>query len=299
MRWTTRFLRGGVWVTPAEVYPDMTSRADLHIHSTASDGALTPTQLAAAAAELHLAAIALTDHDTVDGINEAVAAAKGTGVEVVPAVEISTVHETGAEVHVLGYFLNHSHQELTECLGVLASARYERGRKMVELLNQVGVQVSFERVVEIAGGGAIGRPHVARAIQEVGAASSMNSAFGKFLQEGGPGFVPRYKISPSRAVTLIRNAGGVACCAHVAKLKHDEILVELISQGLQGIEAYHPDHTRAGARFYERFARKHNLIATGGSDAHCIGGDKPGVGGVTVPYDVVDELRSASGSCHS
>ncbi|MEN6355643.1 MAG: PHP domain-containing protein [Armatimonadota bacterium] len=269
--------------------------ADLHTHTTASDGCHTPTQVVEAAAKAGLAAVAITDHDTVGGIDEALDAGRRLKIEVIPGIEISTIYQDKVEVHMLGYFIDHKNPALIEKLDVLKNARWERARQMVEKLNAVGVPIGFERVLEIAQGGAVGRPHVARAICEVGAASSMDSAFGRFLQEGGPGYVPRYKVTPLEAMEIISGAGGVSCAAHVAKLRRDELLVELVGNGLRAIEVSHPDHSSAGRKFYKRFARSRGLIATGGSDAHGFAGNmRPGVGDVTVPYDVVIELRFAS-----
>lgn len=269
--------------------------ADLHIHTTASDGALTPTQIVRAAADAGLGAIGITDHDTVDGLDEAVAAGEEAGMVVVPGIEISATYGDNVEVHMLGYYLDHRHPALVGQLEVLRTGRTERGRRMVERLNEAGVPITFERVLEIAQGGAIGRPHVARAIMEVGAASSLDSAFGRYLQRGSPGYVPRYKISPSEAVRMIMAAGGVACCAHVAKLNRDELLIELMSQGMRGIEVRHPDHGSTGTKYYEKFAAKHGLIATGGSDSHCIeGGKRTEIGCVTVSVDVVEDLKRAA-----
>jgi 3',5'-nucleoside bisphosphate phosphatase len=270
--------------------------ADLHIHTTASDGAMTPTQIVRMAADAGLAAVAITDHDTVDGIDEALAAGEAAGVVVVPGVEISAIQGHNTEVHVLGYFIDHHAPALLAQLDILRNARMLRGKKMVERLNAAGVPVTFERVSEIAQGGAIGRPHVARALVEIGAVSAIDAAFGRYLQEGGPGYVARYKVSPSEAVALILEAGGVACCAHVAKLNRDELLIAMMREGMRAIEVRHPDHGPAGTRYYERFAAKHDLIPTGGSDAHCIEGGKITlVGSVTVSYEVVEQLMRASG----
>lgn len=275
----------------------MEPRADLHVHTTASDGALAPTEIVRAAADAGLAAVAITDHDVTDGIDEALAAGKQMGIDVVPGIEISAVLGKNVEVHVLGYYLDCTDPELCEKLRMLRDSRFERGRRMVELLNAIGVPVKFERVMEIAQGGAVGRPHVARALLEIGAASSIDAAFGRYLVEGCPAFVPRFKISPSEAVKLIRHAGGAPCCAHVAKLNRDDLLIDLMAEGLEAIEVYHPDHGSAGTRYYERFAAKHGLIATGGSDAHCIeGGKTTSVGSVSVPYEVVKQLKAVSGT---
>jgi 3',5'-nucleoside bisphosphate phosphatase len=271
----------------------METRADLHIHTTASDGALSPTQVVEAAADLGLAAIAITDHDTVAGVDEALAAGERLGVEVVPGVEISTVHDR-AEAHIIGYFIDHHNAAFVERLDVLRNARWERGKEMVEKLNAAGVPIVFERVAELADGGAIGRPHVARAICEIGAVHSMDSAFGKYLVEGCPGFVPRYKVTPFEAVQMIIDAGGVPCCGHVAKLKDDELVRQMIEAGLKAVEIYHPDHGPASVRFYRKFAAKHGLIATGGSDAHGFPGSAgTAIGSVSAPYEVVEQLRNA------
>lgn len=270
--------------------------ADLHTHTTASDGILTPSQLVSAAREARLAAVAITDHDTLSGIDEALRAGESLGMEVVPGVEISTVTDDGVEVHILGYFMHHHDAELLARLDILRIARWDRARKMIEQLNAAGVRVSSDRVAELAQGGAVGRPHVARAMVESGAASSMDVAFGRYLVEGCPGFVPRYKVSPVEAVRMILRAGGVPCCAHVAKLKRDELVLELMTKGLAAIEVYHPDHGPASCRFYKRFAHKHGLIITGGSDAHGFVAPKPGgVGCVTVAYEAVEQLRRAAG----
>mgnify|MGYP000972770884 CR=1 FL=1 len=269
----------------------MQGLADLHTHSNASDGALSPTDLVRAAAEAGLAAVAVTDHDTMEGIEEALAAGIDVGIEVVPGIEISTIGPAKVEVHMLGYFLDHRHEPLSQMLKFLRESRFDRGRKMVDALNAVGVDVRMERVLEIAQGGAIGRPHVAKAIVEMGAASSMDSAFGRFLVEGAPAFIPRYKVEPLDALRMIHDAGGVAGCAHVAKLNRDDLLLDLASEGLEAIEVYHPDHPSVGARHYRKFAARHGLIATGGSDAHCFVGGTT-VGTVTVSYRVVEELKA-------
>lgn len=281
-------------------FDTMERLADLHIHTTASDGALKPAQAVQMAADAGLGAIAITDHDNVGGIDEAIEAGKSAGVVVVPGIEISAIYGSKTEVHMLGYFFDHHDSNFISQLNILRDARAERGKKMVERLNDAGVPISFEQVLEIAQGGAIGRPHVARVLVKMGVVSSADSAFGRYLQEGMPGYVPRYKISPFEAVSLIIQAGGVACCAHVGKLNRDELLVELAKQGMRAIEVRHPDHGRAATKYYERFAAKHGLIPTGGSDAHCIAcGKTTFVGSVTVSYDIVEQLMHASQHHHN
>lgn len=270
-------------------------RADLHLHTTASDGAMTPAEVIESASAAGLTAVGITDHDTVAGIDEALEAGNRFGIEVVPGVEISTLYAR-TEAHILGYYIDHHDSELTAKLQALTDARYNRGRMMVEKLNSAGIALDFARVEEIAQGGAIGRPHVARAMVEAGVVGSMDGAFGKYLSKGGPGYVERFKVTPAEAVEMIRAAGGVACIAHVAKLKCDELIAQLMQIGLAGIEASHPDHPAAGRRFYERYAAKHGLIATGGSDAHYVGDPRQrGIGCVTVSADVVTQLKKAAG----
>jgi predicted metal-dependent phosphoesterase TrpH len=223
------------------------------------------------AAAQSLAAIAICDHDTADGLDEALSAGSALGVEVIPCVEISTTHEEKVEAHILGYFIDHHDAELREWLQTLKDARWDRGKRIVELLNAAGVPVSFGRVAEIAAGGAVGRPHVARAIVEIGRAPSIDAAFGRFLLDGAP------------------------CVAHVAKLKCDDLVRELIKDGLAAIEVFHPDHGSTSTRFYFGLAKKLGLIATGGSDAHGISGERGAVGCVTVGYHVVEDLRAVRG----
>lgn len=271
----------------------MDKRADLHIHTTASDGTWTPSYAVEAAASIGLAAIGITDHDTVAGVEEALDAGARHGVEIVPGIEISATHDDGTEVHILGYYIDHTNAELAGFQSMLASARQDRARKMVELLNSAGVAVKWERVAELARGGAIGRPHVAKAICEVGAASSMDAAFGMYIKDDGPFCVPRLVISLEEAIGIIHGASGLACCAHVAKLKRDDLVIRLIDAGISAIEVWHPDHTKTGSQFYEKFACDRGLVATGGSDAHGFDTSRTGtIGEVTVPYDVVEQLKA-------
>ncbi len=270
-------------------------RADLHVHTTASDGTLTPEETVYEAARRGLYAVGIADHDTIDGIEPALAVAEDAGVEVVPGIEINT--DVGAdELHILGYYFDYRSEVFREHIRILRSGRYERGKRMVEQLNAVGVGITFERVKEIADDASIGRPHVARAIVEAGYAGNINGAFGKFLVRGMPGYVERYKLSPVEAVEIVLQAGGVPVLAHPGHGKAAEpMLPDLIKAGLRGIEAYHTDHTSAKARWFVRVAEKHGLIVTGGSDSHGPGMVKEvPIGGVTVGASAVDRLRAAS-----
>jgi len=268
--------------------------ADLHIHSTASDGSLRPAQVVERAYVAGLAVIGIADHDTVDGIAEAISVGERLGIEVVPAVEINT-DVPGKEAHILGYFIDIECGGLHKELAKLREARLRRGEEMVANLREAGVPVTMERVLEIADGAPIARPHVARAIIETGAVRSLASAFGRFLIPGTPGYVARYKFSPAEAIQVVHAAGGVACLAHPGKDSLESLLPELVESGLKAIEVYHIDHTPAMSRRYSALARRYGLIATGGSDSH--GPDavkRVEIGQVTVGWEVVEELRKAA-----
>ena len=268
--------------------------ADLHIHSTASDGSLRPAQVVERAYVAGLAVIGIADHDTVDGIAEAISVGERLGIEVVPAVEINT-DVPGKEAHILGYFIDIECGGLHKELAKLRKARLRRGEEMVANLREAGVPVTMERVLELADGAPIARPHVARAIIETGAVRSLASAFGRFLIPGTPGYVARYKFSPAEAIQVVHAAGGVACLAHPGKDSLESLLPELVESGLEAIEVYHIDHTPAMSRRYSALARRYGLIATGGSDSH--GPDavkRVEIGQVTVGWEVVEELRKAA-----
>lgn len=273
----------------------MICEADLHIHSTASDGTLTPTEVVEIAAQLSLRAVSLCDHDTVGGIEEAMAAGERRGVEVVPGVEINT--DVGPlEIHILGYFIDWRSDRLRAKLEELREARVTRGKRMVQKLRGLGMSVEFDRVMEIAGSASVGRPHVARVICEAGFADSVNSAFGKYLVRGAPAFVERYRLSPQDAIGLIISAGGVAGLAHPAKIRRDDLIPLFIKFGLRAIEVYHGDASSDVSDRYIAIARQYDFIPTGGSDAHGFDTSRPNtIGTVGVSYDIVERLREAAG----
>lgn len=269
-------------------------RADLHVHTTASDGTLTPDQVVREAARVGLGAVGIADHDTVAGIESGLAVAEETGVILVPGVEINTDFGKD-EVHILGYFVDHRSEALNAHLENQRNARFERGKKMVERLNELGVKVSFDRVQKVAGGGAIGRPHIARAVVEAGYAGSLNGAFSKFLIRGAPAYVARHKLTPFQAIDMVREANGVPILAHPGIHKHDELIPKLIESGLRGIEAYHTEHSSVQAEHYAEIARRHDLLITGGSDSHGPDNLKTiSIGSVTVDMEIVSRLREAA-----
>ncbi len=261
---------------------------------------LTPEEAVREAARLGLKAIGIADHDTVDGVEPALAAAEGADIVVVPAIEINTDVEQD-ELHILGYFIDPRSEILRGHTDQLRNGRFARGVRMVEKLNAIGVNITFERVQEIAGDAPIGRPHVARAIVEAGYTRGMSGAFGKYLIHGAPGHVARYKLTPVEAVGIVLQGGGAPVLAHPGHGKVTErMLPLLIEAGLKGLEVYHTDHTPRQTRWYARVAEKCGLIATGGSDSHGPGMVKEiPIGHVTIGISAVDALRAAAGDSRS
>ena len=281
-------------------------QADLHVHTTASDGTASPAQVVREAQELGLAALAITDHDAVAGVRPAQTAGREAPVEVIAGVEISTRFDPEAEgqeqvatrgsvlgtgeAHILGYFIDVRSRQLTDLLEDLASGRRSRGKEMVERLNEAGVQLDWELVLEEAGDGSVGRPHVARALVGAGLCRDQRQAFSVYLVPGRPGFVPRHKIHPREAAEAIDRAGGVSVLAHPGILNPLPDWRLLGQWGIRGLEVLHPAHSPAQTRAYRQTAAQRGLLPTGGSDHHGPG-DERRLGGVTVPESWVEALR--------
>ena len=268
------------------------SKVDLHIHSTASDGKLAPEDVVRKSAESGLTVIAIADHDTVDGIAPALVAAKAfPWLKVMPCVEISTDVPNG-EVHILGYFVDYTSQELEATLDRLRNSRRERGQGMVSKLESLGIHIKWQRVQEIAGSGSIGRPHIAQAMLEKGYITSLKEAFTKYISRGGPAYVEREKMTPVEAVELILQAKGLPVLAHPFTINDPETLVvELKVAGLVGIEAYYNGYTADEISRLVNLADKHGLIASGGSDYHGLdASSETMIGGVDVPIKSAEQL---------
>jgi predicted metal-dependent phosphoesterase TrpH len=265
-------------------------RADLHAHTTASDGTFTPRELVELAKKNGLRAVAVTDHDTTDGLFEAIAAGEELGVEVVPGIELSTTYE-GKEVHVLGYFYDPNHEELLSLTRRMREDRLNRLDKMIANLQGAGLEITKDEVLQEAQG-AVGRPHIGRVLMRKGYVKDIPEAFDKYLGAGKVGYVPRLKVSPEEAVRLIVRAGGSPVVAHPGLVDKDYLFDALVPLGLVGLEAYHPDHPEEKRRHYEKLAEHHGLLATGGSDFHGGGAEHRGeLGSVHVPYEVVQALK--------
>jgi predicted metal-dependent phosphoesterase TrpH len=269
----------------------VTSLVDLHLHSTASDGVYAPAELVRICLQAGLRYISLADHDTTDGTQEALDAAEGTELTVIPGVELSTQHEGAFEVHILGYYLDHHYPPLQERLVHLRQSRIERAQAILALLSAQGYPLSWERVAALAEDGSLGRPHIAQAMVEAEYVDSVEAAFRDYLRRGGTAYVPRAKLLPQEAITLILEAGGVPVLAHPTHVV--EHLPALVRAGLLGLEAYYGDYPDPEVAFLVRLAAKHSLVVTGGTDYHGGGITTAGAPGARdVPVEVVEALRA-------
>ena len=243
---------------------------DMHMHTTFSDGHYTPTELIKKVSKLNIDKVAITDHDSVNGIPEAVEAGKKYGVEVIAGVELSTDVED-KEVHLLGYFLDIKNNELKKYLSFFREERFQRAIQIVKKLNAMGHSITIEDVLKFAKGSALGRPHLAMAMIERGIVADYYEAFQKFLRDGGPAYERKIHISPQSALKLISDSGGLSFIAHPGHLK-ESILMTLINSGIDGIEVNHPSHNEYQKKFYRGIVNQYCLLESGGSDFH--GGKK-------------------------
>jgi hypothetical protein len=271
---------------------------DLHIHTTASDGTLTPSQTVQLAKERRLKAIAITDHDTVDGVEEGLEEGKRLSLEVIPGVEISANAKKGT-LHLLGYFVETEHGILKEKLEKLKEARSERNPRIVNKLNDLGIDITYQEVIQTSGGGQVGRPHFAQVLVDRGYVGSIDEAFSRYLAQGAPAYVHKYRFEPKEAIDIILKAGGVPVLAHPFTLNGtpeelETIVTELIQDGLKGIEAFYPNHSREQIARYQTLAEKRGLVITGGSDFHgpLIEKGQLGIIGnrMSLPYTIIEEL---------
>lgn len=280
------------------------NRADLHTHTTASDGLHRPSEVVRMAAEAGLAAVAITDHDTVAGIAEAVDAGRRFGIEAVPGVELSTSLD-GQDIHILGYYIDFRDSLLLSRLVSQRKARDSRNEGIVARLNELGIGLTMEQVAKAAGRKpgveeTIGRPHIAEALVRIGAAGSVQEAFDRYLAKGRAAYVdPPPRISPLQAFEWIREAGGAAIVAHPGLYGDEGLAVRLLESGADGLEAYHSDHTDEQAERFRRLAERYGKMVTGGSDFH---GARKGkvyhgqIGNRSVEAGVLERLRSVRGS---
>jgi len=264
--------------------------ADLHLHTNFSDGTFTPEELAAHAKRHELRAIALTDHDTMEGCARTAAACSEAGIEFIPASEL-TAEQEGIELHLLGYYLDADNDTLKGQLTKFQEVRHNRIHEITERLRGLGVQLEAESVFRLANCRAPGRPHVARAMVKEGYVGSLDEAFERFLKKGKPAWAPKFKMSATEAIELIHQAGGLAVLAHPGLSRADETIEALIRSGLDGLECFHTKHSTYVTEHYLELAEKHGLVVTGGSDCHGMSKGKPLIGSLKIPYQYVEWLE--------
>ncbi len=279
---------------------------DLHVHSTASDGTLTPTEILALAVRLGLKAVAITDHDTLAGSIEARAGGIPSSLDFITGIEISAAAPEGyavkGSVHVLGYGIDPCHGGLNKLIETLTAARNNRNPKIIERLNELGIDVAMDEVNRLVGGGSAGRPHIARLMVDKNMAGSIDDAFNRFLGKGQAAYVDKYRAPMDETIAAINQAGGIAVLAHPHLNRIDDpttfesFLLTLIDMGLSGVEAIYPGQPMKDATLYSRLARKYDLLITGGTDFH--GQVTPGIqlgigdGSFHVPYQAFKDLTA-------
>lgn len=277
---------------------------DLHVHTTASDGALTPSELVRYAKAKGLQAVAITDHDTIEGLEEALSEGERSGIEVIPGIEISAEHSPGS-MHLLGYFFDPHHPILNERLSYLQKARAERNPKIVEKLNELGIKVNYEEVVRASGGGQVGRPHFAQVLLEKGYVRSFQEAFDRFLKKGSPAYVDKVRFAPKEALYFINEAKGIVVLGHPNTLgmkgyaEMEKLILGLVNDGLRGLEVYYPEHSALEIAQYKALAERFDLVITGGTDYHGLEGNElnigVGRGEMKLPYSIVENLKATLG----
>lgn len=264
---------------------------DLHLHTNASDGSLSPVELVKKAIELNYKAIAITDHDTIDGLKPALKVSQNTLLEIIPGIEINTDFKKH-EVHILGYFIDYQAPILTKKLNYLMEMRVDRARKMLTRLKKMGVKIEWKNILDRTKGNIIGRSHIAREMIDSGYVDSWDEAFNNYIGLEAPAYVPRDRLTPGQAINLIKKAGGLPVLAHPGLINNDQIVKEIINRGLKGLEVHYYEHTEREIEKYKTMAFNHNLVITGGSDCHGPG-NKDGLrlGKVRLNYSIVEEMK--------
>ena len=269
--------------------------ADLHLHSLFSDGTFTPEEVVGHGARFGHKALALTDHDTVEGCERMAAACAAAGIEFIVGTELTAEHE-GNELHILAYFVDPQNPKLLTEIAKFQKVRQERIRDMVGCINALGVPLKADDVFALANCRSPGRPHVARALVRGGHCRTLDEAFERFLKKNRPAWVPKAKMSAREAIELIHQAGGLAVMAHPGLNRSDQTIPAIVDAGLDGLECFHTKHPPATAENYLALARKHNLLVTGGSDCHGLSKGKPLIGTVRLDYEYVEKLYAAKKS---
>jgi predicted metal-dependent phosphoesterase TrpH len=269
----------------------MASLVDLHLHSTASDGAQPVEDLISLAAQVGLKTIALTDHDTTEVLDQALEIGKTLGLEVIPGIELSA--DDGGEVHILGYFIQYKNEVFQKALERFRYLRYGRAQLILEKLAALGMPLDWERVLQIVGDAAPQRPHIAEALKEKGYIEHISDAF-KYIGTDGPAYVATEKVSPAEAIELIQSVGGLAVLAHPVFVKKlDQVLPKMVAAGLTGMEVYYGHNTEEEVAYYKALAAQYKLVPTGGSDWHGRpDGGQVYIGDRIVPPEVIAQLKA-------
>lgn len=241
---------------------------DLHVHTNHSDGRLTPIQVVDIAVEKGLSGIAITDHDTTTGIDEAIKQSyKHEKFKIIPGIELSCIYKD-EEVHILGYFIDYKSPSIIKVTNDLKKARIKRGSEIISKLNHLGLKISIEEVKFFSGEDYIGRPHIARALISKGYIYTIQEAFDRFLNRGRPAYIERYSLSIEESIDIIRTNGGISVLAHPGLLKNKDIIKDCISLGTDGLECIHSKHNKSDIALFHKIAERNDLIVTGGSDCH-------------------------------
>ena len=271
---------------------DTMPEVDLHIHTVFSDGTCTPQEVVWLAKKIGLVAISITDHDSVKGIEKAQKAGRKINLEVVPGVEMGS--DVGQdEVHILGYYLDWKQKEFLSRLKFFQGTRMERNERLLHRLKQLGMQITFDELTQLASKEVIGKLHIARCMLEKKYINSIGEAFEKWLNPGKPAHIKRPKISPFEIIDLIREAEGIPVFAHPFLSKRDDLIPKMVDAGLMGIEVYHPVHSPATVKKYKEIAKKFNLLITGGSDCHGKAKGDSLIGTLNIPVSYLGDLKKA------
>jgi hypothetical protein len=268
--------------------------ADLHLHTLYSDSTYTVQELINKVAAVGISCIAVTDHDTVEGLIPVLQVAKQKDIEVIPGIEL-TAEYNGLEVHILGYFINQDRSQLLQGLRLLRQNRIERMHKMLQKLREMNIEIEPLEVFALAGPAPVGRLHLARVMLRKGYVDSIYQAFQRYIGERSRAYVCGFRLNPAQAVRLIKESGGIAVLAHPYTLKREELIPLFVEYGIEGLEVYYPEHNLELRRRYKALAHKYNLLLSGGSDCHGTG--KPGIriGDIKIPYSLVEEIKARLG----